>query len=75
VPNDHLPRNDGDVRPVEQAPARQDAELIALDGSTFLVSDLKGDVAAAGLARGFFFHDMRHISRWRLTSTAGRSTS
>jgi glycogen debranching enzyme len=41
------------------------AELRALDGSTFFVSDESGDVEAVR-AEGFFHEDMRHLSRWRL---------
>jgi glycogen debranching enzyme len=42
------------------------AGLIALDGSTFFVSDGNGDLEAER-AEGFFHEDMRHLSRWRLT--------
>jgi glycogen debranching enzyme len=39
-----------------------------LDGSTFVVSDRHGDMdAAPDQTYGFFFRDMRHLSRWRLT--------
>lgn len=40
-------------------------ELVVLDGSTFFVSAGDGDVEARG-PNGFFFQDMRHLSRWRL---------
>jgi len=41
-------------------------ELVVLDGSTFFVSDEAGDVADGG-TNGFFFQDVRHLSRWLLT--------
>jgi hypothetical protein len=41
------------------------ANLIALDGSTFFVADLSGDVEARR-ADGFFHGDMRHLSHWKL---------
>jgi glycogen debranching enzyme len=50
----------------DRAAGRDGGELVALDGSTFFVSDLQGDVDASGDARGFFFRDMRHLSIWRL---------
>jgi glycogen debranching enzyme len=38
-----------------------------LDGSTFLVSDLRGDVEASpDQPHGFFFRDTRFLSRWAL---------
>jgi glycogen debranching enzyme len=38
-----------------------------LDGSTFAVSDRRGDIdARPDQAQGFFFRDTRHLSRWRL---------
>ena len=38
-----------------------------LDGSTFLVSDLRGDIdASPAQAHGFFFRDTRFLSRWTL---------
>jgi glycogen debranching enzyme len=38
-----------------------------LDGSTFLVSDLRGDVdASPDEPRGFFYQDTRFLSRWLL---------
>lgn len=40
-------------------------QLIVLDGSTFFVSDLRGDAAGTGPV-GFFHRDMRHLSVWRL---------
>jgi glycogen debranching enzyme len=40
-----------------------------LDGSTFLVSDLRGDIdASPDQAHGFFFRDTRFLSQWRLTA-------
>jgi glycogen debranching enzyme len=40
-----------------------------LDGSTFLVSDLRGDVEASpDQPHGFFFRDTRFLSRWKLTA-------
>jgi glycogen debranching enzyme len=46
------------------------AETISiLDGSTFLVSDLRGDIdASPDQAHGFFFRDTRFLSLWRLTA-------
>jgi glycogen debranching enzyme len=41
------------------------ADLTALDGSTFFVSEASGDLDAEH-AEGFFHEDMRHLSRWRL---------
>jgi glycogen debranching enzyme len=38
-------------------------ELIILDGTTFFYSDANGDVEAQG-PEGFFFDDVRHLSRW-----------
>ncbi len=42
------------------------SELVVLDGSTFFVSDEAGDVRDGGPA-GFFFQDVRHLSRWALS--------
>ena len=40
-----------------------------LDGSTFLVSNLRGDIdASPDQAHGFFFRDTRFLSRWTLTA-------
>src|SRR5579885_2064402 len=39
--------------------------LIVLDGSTFFVSDERGDTEGEG-SSGFFFRDTRHLSRLRL---------
>jgi glycogen debranching enzyme len=40
-----------------------------LDGSTFLVCDLRGDIdASPDQAHGFFFRDTRFLSRWTLTA-------
>jgi glycogen debranching enzyme len=39
-----------------------------LDGSSFVVSDRRGDIdARPDQAQGYFFRDTRHLSRWRLT--------
>src|SRR5919204_6500983 len=39
-----------------------------LDGSTFVVSDLRGDIEASPDAPvGFFFRDTRFLSRWQLS--------
>jgi glycogen debranching enzyme len=50
------------------------AETIAiLDGSTFLVSDLRGDVdPSPDEPHGFFYHDTRFLSRWQLTANGSR---
>jgi glycogen debranching enzyme len=45
--------------------------LIILDGCTFFYSDPNGDVEAKE-AEGYFFHDVRHLSRW-LLRVDGRS--
>ncbi len=42
------------------------SELVVLDGNTFFVSDLNGDVEPGDEANGFFHADMRHLSTWRL---------
>jgi glycogen debranching enzyme len=39
--------------------------LTIMDGSTFFVSDERGD-AVARLAEGLFVSDVRHLSKWRL---------
>ena len=40
-----------------------------LDGSTFLVSDLRGDIEASpDQPHGFFYRDTRFLSSWRLTA-------
>jgi glycogen debranching enzyme len=41
-------------------------DLVLLDGSTFFLSDRAGDVSGEG-ERGFFFADVRHLSRWSMT--------
>src|SRR5207245_11159278 len=45
------------------------AETISiLDGSTFVVSDLRGDIdAGPDQPHGLFFRDTRFLSRWRLS--------
>src|ERR671937_986153 len=40
-------------------------DLIILDGTTFFYTNDTGDVDARE-ARGYFFEDVRHLSRWRL---------
>jgi glycogen debranching enzyme len=40
-------------------------DLITLDGTTFFHTDGNGDVEADE-AKGYFFRDVRHLSRWRL---------
>jgi glycogen debranching enzyme len=40
-----------------------------LDGSTFLVGDLRGDIdASPDQPHGFFYRDTRFLSRWQLTA-------
>src|SRR5262245_21707232 len=40
-----------------------------LDGSTFLVSGQNGDIDASPTqAHGLFYKDMRHLSKWKLTT-------
>ena len=40
-----------------------------LDGSTFLVADLRGDIdASPDQPHGFFYRDTRFLSRWQLTA-------
>jgi glycogen debranching enzyme len=42
--------------------------IAILDGSTFAVSDRRGDIEARpDQAQGLFFRDTRHLSRWKLT--------
>jgi glycogen debranching enzyme len=41
-------------------------DLIVLDGTTFFCSDSAGNVEP-GEAEGFFYEDVRHLSRWRLS--------
>jgi glycogen debranching enzyme len=49
-----------------------DASISILDGSTFAVSDRRGDIhARSDQAQGFFFRDTRHLSRWVLTVNGG----
>jgi glycogen debranching enzyme len=40
--------------------------LTVLDGNTFFISDLAGDVEPGDDANGFFHADMRQLSTWRL---------
>jgi hypothetical protein len=42
-----------------------DTDIIILDGCTFFYSDKNGDVDAQA-AEGFFFQDVRHLSRWHV---------
>ncbi len=42
-----------------------DTDLIILDGCTFFFSDEKGDADAQD-TDGFFYHDVRHLSRWHV---------
>src|SRR5947207_592863 len=45
-----------------------DNTISILDGSTFLVSSANGDIdAGPNQAEGFFYKDMRHLSKWKLT--------
>ena len=37
-----------------------------IDGTTFCISDITGDVSPGG-AQGFYFHDTRVLSRWELS--------
>jgi hypothetical protein len=50
------------------------AETISiLDGSTFLVSDLRGDVdPVPDEPHGFFYRDTRFLSKWLLTANGSR---
>jgi glycogen debranching enzyme len=41
-------------------------QLVILNGSTFLLSDTRGDVAPGDQPNGFFYADMRHLSTWLL---------
>jgi glycogen debranching enzyme len=45
-------------------------ELIILDGCTFFYSNENGDVDAKG-PEGFFYHDVRHLSRWAMRVNGG----
>jgi glycogen debranching enzyme len=42
-----------------------DTDIIILDGCTFFYSDKNGDVDAED-AEGFFYQDVRHLSRWHV---------
>ncbi len=42
-----------------------DTDIIILDGCTFFYSDPNGDVDAED-AEGFFYQDVRHLSRWHV---------
>jgi glycogen debranching enzyme len=42
-----------------------DTDIIILDGCTFFYSDRNGDVDAED-AEGFFYQDVRHLSRWHV---------
>ncbi len=45
----------------------QPRQVRILDGSTFCVSDVQGDIEARpDEPLGFFYRDMRHLSTWRL---------
>src|SRR6266496_2935610 len=47
-----------------------------LDGSTFLVSDLRGDIdASPNQPHGFFYRDTRFLSCWRLTANGNPTVS
>src|SRR5207302_6738441 len=56
-----------------QAEAAHVADTISiLDGSTFVVSDRRGDIdAAPDQPHGLFFRDTRFLSRWRLSLEGG----
>jgi glycogen debranching enzyme len=41
------------------------SDLLVLDGCTFFYTDATGDVHARE-AKGYFFEDVRHLSRWQL---------
>jgi glycogen debranching enzyme len=43
----------------------RETDLIILDGCTFFYSDESGDVGAHE-AEGFFYQDVRHLSRWQV---------
>src|SRR5690242_14998323 len=45
----------------------QARQVTILDGSTFVVSDVQGDIdAQPDQPLGFFYRDMRHLSTWRV---------
>ena len=49
-----------------------DSTVAILDGSTFVVCDRRGDIAARpDQAQGFFFKDTRHLLRAPRSSTMG----
>jgi N-terminal domain of (some) glycogen debranching enzymes len=50
-----------------------DSDLIILDGCTFTYSNRAGDIEAND-PEGFFYEDMRHLSRWCVLVEAGRSS-
>jgi N-terminal domain of (some) glycogen debranching enzymes len=42
-------------------------QVDTLEGRTFMVSDVRGDVdARSDEPGGLFYRDMRHLSRWKL---------
>ncbi len=44
------------------------AQVTVLDGSTFAVSDARGNMdPATDPVAGLYFQDMRHLSQWELT--------
>ena len=43
-----------------------DTDLIILDGCTFFFTNENGDAEARDVD-GFFFHDVRHLSVWKVT--------
>ena len=46
-------------------------DLIILDGCTFMYSEASGDVEAEE-AEGFFYQDVRHLSRWHVRVDVGQ---
>src|SRR5262249_4579603 len=58
-----------ETRPQEAVMANGNGKLInILDGNTFVVSDLRGDIDdSLNEAKGLFSSDTRFLSRWLLT--------
>ena len=55
------------LAPVSGGGRVESGQVTILDGSTFVVSDARGDVdAGPAQVQGLFYRDMRHLSTWRL---------
>jgi glycogen debranching enzyme len=54
-------------------PTSMDDQLVVLRGSSFVVSDRRGDVEAEAEPTGLFVRDVRHLSTWLLTVDGQRT--